>query len=161
MTGGSMNTISNAMGFDPSQFTQRSTERFKTADIDGNEQVSKDEFLQVASAAGVDASRMETMFNKIDSNGDGSISQQEHQQMMQKAQDRIANMIEKAQSGQEGFDTVLSLMESLSEDAVEPSERQRLDEVLERLKSGDKSGAALNDGVSIVNNLLPQIDTQA
>lgn len=156
-----MNTISNAMGFDPSQFTQRSTERFKTADIDGNEHVSKDEFLQVAGANGIDASRMETMFNKMDGNGDGSISQQEHQQMMQKAQDRISNMMAQAQSGEEGFNAVLSLMESLREDIVEPSARQRLDEVSERLKSGDKSGAALNDGVSLVNNLLPQIDTQA
>lgn len=148
-----MNTISNGMGFDPSQFTQRSTERFKTADIDGNEQVSKDEFLQIASANGIDSSRMENIFNKLDGNGDGSISQQEHQQMMQKAQDRISNMMARAQNGEEGFDAVLSLLESLSEDAVEPSEQKRLDDVLERLKSGDKSEAALNDGVSLINNL--------
>ena len=154
-----MNTISNVMGFDPSQFTQRSTERFKTADLNGNEQVSKDEFLQVASAKGIDVSRMEKMFNKMDSNADGSISQQEHQQMMQKAQDRISNMMAKAQSGKEGFDAVLSLMESLSGNAVEPSEQQRFDDVLGRLKSGDKSEAALNDGVSLINNLVPQIDT--
>ncbi|MEO0574356.1 MAG: EF-hand domain-containing protein [Pseudomonadota bacterium] len=156
-----MNTISNVMGFDPSQFNQQSTERFKTADLDGNKQVSKDEFLQVVSANGIDASRMETTFNRIDANGDGSISQQEHQQMMQKAQDRISNMMAKADSGEDGFDAVLSFMESLSDDAVEPSERQRLDDVLERLKSGDKSEAALSEGVPLISNLLPQIDTQA
>lgn len=156
-----MNTISNVIGFDPSQFTQRSTERFKTADIDGNEQVSKDEFMQVASANGIDASRMEKIFNKMDGNGDGSISQQEHHQMMQKVQDRISNMMAKAQSGQEGFDAAVSLMQSLRGDVVEPSAQQRLADVLERLKSGEKSETALNDGISLINNLLPKIDTRA
>lgn len=153
-----MTTISNGSGFDPSVFAQRSTERFKAADLDGNEQVSKDEFLKVASANGIDASRMETVFSKIDRNGDGSISKQEHQQMVQKVQERMSSMLEKAQNGQGGFDALLALMETLSKDTVEPSEKGQLNDVLSKLKSGDKSDTTVNKGVSLINNLVPTID---
>lgn len=153
-----MTAISNGSGFDPSVFAQRSTERFKAADLDGNEQVSKDEFLKVASANGIDASRMETVFSKIDRNGDGSISKQEHQQMMQKVQERMSSMLEKAQNGQGGFDALLALMETLSKDTVEPSEKDQLNDVLSKLKSGDKSDTTVNKGVSLINNLVPTID---
>ena len=153
-----MTAISNGSGFDPSVFAQRSTERFKAADLDGNEQVSKDEFLKVASANGIDASRMETVFSKIDRNGDGSISKQEHQQMTQKVQERMSSMLEKAQNGQGGFDALLALMETLKGTLIaEPSEKDQLNDGVIKLKSGDKSDTTVNKGVSLINNPCQQL----
>jgi hypothetical protein len=50
---------------------------FAKLDVDGDGQISKDEFSAAASKAGADSSVADAVFAKIDANGDGSVSQGE------------------------------------------------------------------------------------
>jgi juvenile hormone diol kinase len=55
---------------------------FDVIDINGNEQISLEEYKQLLTAFGFNASGYEEIFQKLDVNGDGYISKQEYLQLL-------------------------------------------------------------------------------
>ena len=120
------------LGFNLHQMKQGANDRFKAADIDGNEVVSKKEFSDFMEQRGFDTNKTNKIFNRVDGNGDGQISQNEHQDMISFMEQRMGLMTGEAGSKQ-GFDVLKSLLESLQNESHRDDKKQRLQDVLERV----------------------------
>jgi Ca2+-binding EF-hand superfamily protein len=157
-----MSTIGSNLGgaFDPASMMQQMKDRFKTADIDGSGSVSKAEFTQAGTDNGLQSNKIEKIFAKIDSNSDGQISQQEHEAMLNHMQSRMESLMGSNDSVA-NFDAVMSLMEVLQAGSTSKDTKQQIEESLEKLRSAGNSEQSVNESLSRINNLIPQIDTWA
>lgn len=79
--------ISNAFGTS-SAFQQNMKVQIDKVDSDGNGGLSFDEIMTNA-PEGIDKNKLEKVFSKIDSNGDGEISSEERQAIKDKMQERM------------------------------------------------------------------------
>ena len=150
-------------GINPSQMMTGMGDRFKTADTDGSEAVSKQEFVKAMEDTGFNTNKMEKMFSKMDSNGDGEISHQEQLDMMSMMEQRMGSLMGSGGSGrsQEGFDSVTALLESLQRESDNDDEQQMLQEALEKMRSKGHDESAMSESLSLINGIIPGINTSA
>ncbi len=147
-------------GMNPSQMMSGMGDRFKTADTDGSDAVSKQEFVSALEETGLDASKMEKMFSRMDSNGDGQVTQQEQQEMMSMMEQRMGS-IGGSGGGKEGFDSVTTLLESLQSESDNDDEKQKLQDALDKMYSTGQSTSAMSESLSLINGIIPGINTSA
>ncbi len=147
-------------GFDPSQMMQQMKDRFKTADIDGSGSVSKAEFVKAGEESGLQTTKMDNMFSRMDSNGDGEVSQEEHQAMLDQIDQRITNLMGDGDSNS-GFDAVMSLMQTLQDNSGSESEKQQLEAALEKMRSEGNRDKNISESLSLINNIIPGVNTWA
>lgn len=145
-------------GLNPSQMMQEMSNKFKTADTDGNETVSKQEFDHAMDESGLDTNKM---FNRMDSNGDGEVSHQEHQDMMSFMEQRMESMMGKGGVNKENFDVVQTLIESIQNESDNDDDKQRLQEVLEKMRSEGYNESTMSESLSLINEVIPRINTSA
>lgn len=73
-------------GMSASALKQMQEQMFKTADINGDDSISKDELSQISkSGSGQNSSNIDEMFSQLDSNSDGAISRLESDAALAKA----------------------------------------------------------------------------
>ena len=87
-----MNSISGISGFDPQAMLQKAQDKLTAADSDQNGAISFAEAENAAKESGHSGNMFTIMFEKMDSNGDGELSQQEQEQMFTKMEERMAMM---------------------------------------------------------------------
>lgn len=154
-----MNTIGGGCsGFNPS-LLQGMGDRLKTADGDGNEAISRQEFVDAMEECGLDASKTERLFGRMDGNGDGEVSHQEYQDLMSTMEQRMGGLMGNAGGEKEGFDAVTALMESLQSEADNDDERQRLQDALEKMRTEGYSESTMSESLSLINDIIPGINT--
>ena len=154
-------------GFNQSQMMQRiqqQEEQFKAADTDGNESVSKSEFSSAMEDSGMNVNKIDKKFDKMDTNGDGEVSFQERQDMIEMMEQRMGGMKGKGGGGgghQDNFESVTTLLESLESDSDNEDEKTKLQDMLDKMRSGGRSQSAMSDSLSLINDLMPGIDITA
>lgn len=117
---------------------QKAQDKLKAADSDQNGAISFAEAEGAAQESGRSGDMLNKMFNKMDSNGDGELSQQEQEQMFAKMEERMAMMkssLSPSGINQGNFNSFQNLLDSLTDD------------------DGDKasSNAAMNESNSMLN----------
>ena len=157
-----MNDIGGLLssGFNPAQMMNGAGNKFKTADTDGSSTISKLEFGAIAEENGLDASKMEKMFNQMDSNRDGEISHQERQDMKESMEQRMGSL-GGAGGNKDSFDSVKALMESLQSDSDDEDEKQLLEDALEKMRNQGYSESIMDDSLSLLNSTIPTINLTA
>ena len=104
-------------GSDLQLMRQGAGERFKAADADSNEGVSRKEFGDFIEQAGVDAKIANKIFDRLDLDDDGQISQNEQQDVMRLVEQRLGGLKSREAVSKEGFDEVKSLIASLQNES--------------------------------------------
>lgn len=89
-----MNSVSGLSGFDPQIMMQKMQDKLQQADSDGNGALSKSELTDATEGAGRLESNLDRMFDKMDSNGDGELSQEEQAKLQEHMQERMAQLAE-------------------------------------------------------------------
>jgi len=155
-----MNPISNnnSSAIMSSPMMEHIKERFQAADVDESGALSKAEVTNALSAKGLDTSRVEKMFERMDANGDGEISLQEHSDMLKAMEERMNKLISKGTSGSGSFDTLISLLEALTSTSEDDDEKDRLQKMLDKLQSEGLSESNLSEAVSILNSIIPPVN---
>lgn len=150
-------------GLNPSQMLQGGGNKFKTADADGNKAVSKQEFINAMEDMGLDTNQIDKMFGKMDIDANGEVSYQEHQDMISTMEQRMGSMMGSGGSGasQEGFDAVKTLLESLQSNSDDDNEKQMLQQAIDKMSAEGNSKATMTESLTLINELIPGIDTSA
>lgn len=136
-------------------------DKFKTADTDGSEAVSKQEFVHAMEESGLDTDKMDKMFSRMDGNGDGEVSHQEHQDMMSFMEQRMGSLMDGSGGSKESFDAVQSLMESLQSESDNDDEKQRLQDALGKMRSEGYNESTMSESLSLINSVIPGVNTSA
>ena len=162
-----MNAISGSLssGFNPSEMLQKMNERFNAADKDGDLAVSKTEFSDIMNSQGVSQTRIEKIFTRLDANGNGEISQQEQQDIMSKMQQRMSSI-----SGgstvdgnftQSGFEPINTLLNSLHNQSDNQQEKDKIRNQIDKLQNNRFDSNVMSDSLSLIDELVPSINTNA
>lgn len=140
---------------------QGAGERFKAADADSNEGVSRKEFGDFIEQAGVDAKIANKIFDRLDLDDDGQISQNEQQDVMRLVEQRLGGLKSREAVSKEGFDEVKSLIASLQNESSVSDKNQRLQDAVQKIRSAGYDESIDSDSALVTNGKSPQIDTHA
>jgi len=149
------------MGMSPNQMAQSMQDRFKNADTDESGSVSKEEFV---SGAGEDrdSATIEKMFARLDSDGDGEITQVEQDAMLEQMSERADKMAQIKAAGGSSDDMFASLLESLSSDE---EEEENSNDLISQLKAqfdnGELTEQDIAQSMMEINKQFPRINTTA
>jgi len=148
-------------GFNPSQMMQGMAEKLKAADTDGNEAVSKQEFVNSMEESGLDTTKMDKMFSRMDANGDGEVSLQEQQDMMSIMEQRMGSLMGNGGGSQESFNSVETLLEALQSESDSDDEKQRLQDTLDKIRTEGYNESTMSESLSLINDVIPAVNTSA
>ena len=148
-------------GSDLKLMRQGAGERFKAADADSNEGVSRKEFDDFIEQAGVDAKIANKIFDRLDLDDDGQISQNEQQDVMRLVEQRLGGLKSREAVSKVGFDEVKSLIASLQNESSVSDKNQRLQDAVQKIRSAGYDESIDSDSALVTNGKSPQIDTHA
>jgi hypothetical protein len=148
-------------GSDLQLMRQGAGERFKAADADSNEGVSRKEFGDFIEQAGVDAKIANKIFDRLDLDDDGQISKNEQQDVMRLVEQRLGGLKSREAVSKEGFDEVKSLIASLQNESSASDKNQRLQDAVQKIRSAGYDESIDSDSALVTNGKSPQIDTHA
>ena len=148
-------------GSDLQLMRQGAGERFKAADADSNEGVSRKEFGDFIEQAGVDAKIANKIFDRLDLDDDGQISQNEQQDVMRLVEQRLGGLKSREAVSKVGFDEVKSLIASLQNESSVSDKNQRLQDAVQKIRSAGYDESIDSDSALVTNGKSPQIDTHA
>lgn len=148
-------------GSDLQLMRQGAGERFKAADADSNEGVSRKEFGDFIEQAGVDAKIANKIFDRLDLDDDGQISQNEQQDVMRLVEQRLGGLKSREAVSKEGFDEVKSLIASLQNESSVSDKNPRLQDAVQKIRSAGYDDSIASDSALVTNGKSPQIDTHA
>lgn len=148
-------------GFNPSQMMQGMCDKFQTADTDGNEAVSKQEFVHAMEEAGFNTGKTEKMFDRMDSNSDGEVTTQEFDNMMSMMEQRMASLTGHGGGTQESFDAIETLLESLQSESENDEEKQRWQDALGKMRTEGYNESTMSESLALINDAIPRIDATA
>ena len=148
-------------GSDLQLMRQAAGERFKAADADSNEGVSRKEFGDFIEQAGGDAKIANKIFDRLDLDDDGQISQNEQHDVMRLVEQRLGGLKSREAVSKEGFDEVKSLIASLQNESSVSDINQRLQDAVQKIRSAGYDESIDSDSALVTNGKSPQIDTHA
>ncbi|WP_229530838.1 EF-hand domain-containing protein [Planctobacterium marinum] len=157
-----MTSITGASGVDPQAMMQKMQEKLQQADTDNNGALSKAELTESMEEVGHTPSNMDKMFERMDADGDGELSQEEQLAAQEKMQQRLAQFQSMgAGSGLTGMgyqqnSAFQNLLDSLDTDS---DEDQDLKAAIEQVQNGN--GLADQQPWQILNEKMPPINTYA
>lgn len=148
-------------GFKLSQMVQGINDKFKAADTDGNDAISKQEFVHAMEESGFNTNKMDKIFNRMDRNGDGQVSQSEHQEILSFMEQRLGSLMNREGGIKQGFDGVQSLIALLQNDSDSGDKKQRLQEMLGKMRSESYKELTSSEPLSRTNSTTAGINTSA
>lgn len=161
-------------GADPAQKMQsmqnQAQQNYDAADSNQDGVVSSAELLEVLSTEGIENSKAQEFVGLVDADGDGNISQSEHQKMLQEAEDRMSNMMAKMEGGPEGysamrseptteFEALKTMMSTMAKDTKDAEGAKSLNTLLEQLESEGYSKEGVQNSMELLNKVAPPINT--
>lgn len=150
-------------GFNLADLQNSMQQKFKAADIDESGSVSKSEASEAMSDKGISEAAFDKMFEKMDQNGDGEITETEQKAIFEQMQERISSMqsMMSEPSRTESASLFESLLNSLKDDQEDESGSDNLDELIAKLQQDPQSEAVQKEVATVINNQIPMIDTMA
>lgn len=158
-----MTTINGAAGLNinPAQIKDKLQDRFASADLDENGALSKDEFMANA-PENAPASILDKVFARMDADGNGEVSSEEHQNMIDKMSERMENMPKLSEStSYANFGVFKDLFETLAENEEDADKSAIIKEQLEKLEKQGYNKQSMATSMATINNMYPNIDTKA
>ncbi len=129
-------------GYNPTQFAQMKEQAFKTADANADGSITKGEFSEALSEKGFSTEKIDSMFNRIDSSGDGSISRLESDTAMEEMKNKMQEMMNMMKSKGGGGGESLSLLDFLQDsESNDSDEDDSSDDLRSYLEDLERSGA--------------------
>ncbi|MDP5030487.1 MAG: EF-hand domain-containing protein [Paraglaciecola sp.] len=169
-----MSAILGMGGVEPAQKLQDTQKQaqvnFDAADTNQDGIVSASEFMQILSAEGVEASKASEFTKTIDTDGDGNISSQEHQKLLQEMEGRVSKLMTKMEGGPDGYSTspseqvkefeaLKTMMSSVATDTKNEQNSKDLSALLEQLNTEGYSKEGVQNAMELLNKVAPPINT--
>lgn len=172
-------TFSAIGGFNPAQIQQQMQQnmqnRFDVADSDQSGSLT---FQEMLDSAPQDANndRLEKVFAKMDSNGDGEVTSQEQNAMFDNIKQRVAGAIEERISqrmsgmtssltsagSEQDKNPIEAILAAMSEDQEQGSEQQqKLQSMMENLKSEQQNPQRMQQAALAIRSMVTPIQTSA
>jgi Ca2+-binding EF-hand superfamily protein len=135
-------SVSSFGGAQRPDFSQMREMMFKKADADDSGGINKDELTTMISQApsgigGIPKPSAEDMFAKLDGDGDGEISQSEHEEGMQVMMEKFQKMTGSFSGSSDMFDTLLKKLRESDEKQSQATGQSSLDQFISQFKSQD------------------------
>ena len=146
------------LGFNLQQTAQKAGERFKAADTDSDEHISRKEFGDFAELRGIDSNRMNKIFARLDRNGDSQISQSEQQDVISFMRERKESLISSQVGSNRGFDLVKSLMGPSEDDSRICDMKHRWQGALEEQRTDDYYAAKRAESEFRIESMYREVD---
>jgi len=156
-----MTTISGNNGYinEPSKM-QSMQDRFSAADLDQSSSVSKDEFLSNAEGTR-GPSMLEKVFDRMDSDGNGEVTAQEHQAMMEEMSERMGSRSSAPSAENASVESFVAMVEEMSNAETDTQRSGSLREMLDTFQSDSVDRQSISKSMATLNNMYPRIDTKA
>ena len=145
-------------GFSAQQTTQTAGERFRVADANGDEHVSKAEFGDFAELKGVDSNRATKIFALAYKDGNGQISRSEQQDVISFMRERKEQLFSSQIGCNQGFDPVKSLIGSSQDESRIGEMKHRWQDEVEKQRSEDYHAAKRAKLESLLERIAPEVD---
>ena len=168
-----MSIMSIGGGVDPSARKQeQSQQQFDIADTNQDGTVSATEFMEALNTQGVESTTSADMFNDMDGNGDGNLSQEEHNKAIQEREQTMGQMMARmdGESGLYGgadaskesqFDSFKTLLSGIANDTKDQDTATRLNDLLGELESDGYSKDGVQRSIELMNKVAPPVNTTA
>ena len=156
-----MTTINGAAGFgmNPVQMRENLQDRFESTDIDGSGALSKDEFLANA-PENAPTSILDKVFARMDADGNGEVSSQEQQSMIDEMAQRMKNRLKPDESSSyTNVDTFKVLLESLANNEEDSDKSSAVEDLLTKLEEQGYDKQSMAKSMATINNMYPKVDT--
>lgn len=139
---------------------QSMQDRLSVADIDQSGSVSTDEFIN--SAEGTRApSMLEKVFNRMDSYGNGEVTEQEQQAMLDEMSERMSSRASGPATENSSVESFMAILESMSNSETDTQRSSSLQEMRETTKNDGLDRQSIAKSMATLNNMYPRIDTKA
>lgn len=151
--------ILGSSGFNPVQIQRQMQDKFNTADTDDRGSLTLEE-LTNATPEGTDISRMEKMFARVDSNGDGEVTQEERDSMVESMQERMKSLSRNATglaSANEESDPFDTLMKALADTEEDSASKGKISLLRDRLQQEGRTKENMQEAAYLVQSLVPSI----
>lgn len=152
-----MNPISGMGGMNPAELQQMRTSMFQQADGNGDGTLNLDEMKAGLEEKGMSTDRVETMFDKMDIDGNGEVTQAESDQAFEQMKSRMKAMMSSMSGGdgETSDDPVSTLLEILNRSDEEKEEAKSLLQEEQRLDSTNygQTGALTSSSYKSLINL--------
>jgi Ca2+-binding EF-hand superfamily protein len=151
--------ILGSSGFNPVQIQRQMQDKFNTADTDDRGSLTLEE-LTNATPEGTDISRMENMFARVDSNGDGEVTQEERDSMVESMQERMKSLSRNATglaSANEESDPFDTLMKALADTEEDSASKGKISLLRDRLQQEGRTKENMQEAAYLVQSLVPSI----
>jgi hypothetical protein len=156
----------------PQDMQKQTQVNFDAADTNQDGVVSATEFMQMLSTEGVEASKANDFIKTIDTDGDGNVSQQEHQQLLQEMEDRMSKLMAKMEGGPDGysasqseqvkeFEALKTMMSTVAKDTKNQTDSGNLNALLDQLETEGYSKQGVQNAMELLNKVAPPINTMA
>ncbi|WP_158770429.1 EF-hand domain-containing protein [Paraglaciecola sp. L1A13] len=168
-----MSIMSIGGGVDPSARKQeQSQQQFDIADTNQDGTVSATEFMEALTTQGVESTKSADMFSNMDGNGDGNLSQDEHNKAVQERDQKMEQIMarmdgeislygEPDASKESQFDSFKTMLSSIANDTKDQDTATRLNDLLVELKNDGYSKDGVQRSVELMNKVAPPINTSA
>lgn len=161
----SMTPISGAGygGFNPAELQSSMQRKFKDADLDESGGISKSEASEAMSDKGISEAAFDKMFEKIDQNGDGEVTEEEQKAIFDQMKERMSSMqsMMSEPSRTESASLFESLLNSLKGDQEDGSSKEELDDLISKLQQDPQSEEVQKEAANVISARIPRIDTKA
>tara|TARA_R110001592_G_scaffold116810_1_gene318356 strand:+ start:61506 stop:62003 length:498 start_codon:yes stop_codon:yes gene_type:complete len=160
-------------GVDPSARKQeQSQQQFDIADTNQDGTVSATEFMEALTTQGVQSTKSADMFSKMDGNGDGNVSQEEHNKAIQQREHKMEQIMARMDGGsglygesdaskESQFDSFKTMLSSIANDTNDHETATQLNALLAELKNDGYSKDGAQRSVELMNKVAPPINTSA
>jgi|GEM_PF-3121771 len=127
--------------------------------LEEGETFSKDALTEALSSQGVDEAKIDKIFGKMDTDGNGEVSYEEQQAMRESMKSRRGEG-NGPRFSEENADanSIKSVMESLVNTDIDDDIKNQLNSALEKMESDGYSQKSISKSISLLNNLLPTVD---
>lgn len=147
-------------GFNPKQFVQSINQNFEKSDINGNGSISKSEAVSSLGEKGIEGSKIDKLFSRIDSDSNGEISLEEKDAFIQSFQDRFSNLQSGSGYDNQQFDAIKTLLESFASSADDADKRNQFEEAATKLEEKNYSKDSLADAISLLKAEVTAVNTK-
>lgn len=158
-----MTSINGASGLNinPVQISEKIQDRFASTDIDESGTLSKEEFLANAPDK-APASILDKVFARMDADGNGEVSAEEHQTMIDEMSQRMKNMPKPGESSSyASFNNFKDMLESLANDEEDDDKSSSIKDLLAKLETQNYDQQSMATSMATINNMYPKIETEA
>jgi len=124
------------------------------------ESLTKEGFLEALSAKGVNETKIEEIFSNMDTDGNGEISYEEEQAMLEARREENGPPPRFSQQDADS-NSIQSVLESILSSDMDDDTKTQINSALENMQTSGYSQKSMSDSISLLNEIFPKLDVRA